>query len=112
MVPREKLRISVHVSPNARQNKVVALQDDVLKLTIAAPPTRGKANQELLRFLSHILGTGRDNLVIEKGATSKKKVVAISGLSQSEVLRLLEKHQPARADYRKGGAKWPSNIPQ
>ena len=91
MLPKEKLRISVHVNPNAGQNKVVGFQDGLLKVMIAAPPTRGKANQELLRFLSDLLGISKSNLAIEKGATSKKKTVAISGLSQSEVLRLLEK---------------------
>ena len=91
MVPKEKLRISVHVNPNARQNKVVGFQDGLLKVMIAAPPTRGKANQELLRFLSDLLRISKSNFSIEKGATSKKKIVAISGLSQNEVLRLLEK---------------------
>ncbi len=91
MIPEEKLRISVHVNPNARQNKVVGFQGGLLKVMIAAPPTRGKANQELLRFLSDLLRISKSNLVIEKGATRKKKTVAISGLSQSEVSRLLEK---------------------
>ena len=91
MVPKEKLRISVHVNPNAGQNKVVGFQNGLLKVMIAAPPTRGKANQELLRFLSDFLGVSKSNLNIEKGMTSKKKTVAISGLSQSEFLRLLEK---------------------
>jgi len=91
MLPKEKLRISVHVNPNAGQNKVVGFQDGLLKVMIAAPPIKGKANQELLRFLSDLLGISKSNLAIEKGETSKKKTVAISGLSQSEVLRLLEK---------------------
>jgi uncharacterized protein (TIGR00251 family) len=91
MVPKEKLRISVHVNPNAKQNKVVGFQNGLLKVMIAAPPTRGKANQELLKFLSDLLRISKSNLAIEKGATSKKKTVAISGLSQSDVLRLLEK---------------------
>jgi len=91
MLPKEKLRISVHVNPDAGQNKVVGFQDGLLKVMIAAPPIKGKANQELLRFLSDLLGISKRNLAIEKGETSKKKTVAISGLSQSEVLRLLEK---------------------
>ena len=91
MLPKEKLRISVHVNPNAGQNKVVGFQEGLLKVMIAAPPIKGKANQELLRFLSDLLGISKSNLAIEKGETSKKKTVAISGLSQSEVLRLLEK---------------------
>jgi uncharacterized protein (TIGR00251 family) len=91
MVPKEKLRISVHVDPNAKQNKVVGFQNGLLKVTITAHPTRCKANQELLRFLSDLLRISKSNLTIEKGATSKKKTVAISGLSQSHVLKLLEK---------------------
>ena len=91
MLSKEKLRISVHVNPNAGQNKVVGFQDGLLKVMIAAPPIKGKANQELLRFLSDLLGISKSNLAIEKGETNKKKTVAISGLSQSEVLRLLEK---------------------
>ena len=91
MLPKEKLRITVHVNPNAGENKVVGFQDGLLKVMIAAPPIKGKANQELLRFLSDLLGISKSNLAIEKGETSKKKTVAISGLSQSEVLRLLEK---------------------
>ena len=92
MLSKEKLRISVHVNPNAGQNKVVGFQDGLLKIMIAAPPTKGKANQDLLRFLSDLLGISKSNLAIKKGETSKKKIVAISGLSQSEVLRLLEKY--------------------
>jgi uncharacterized protein (TIGR00251 family) len=87
----EKSLLSVQVNPNARQNKVVGLQDGLLKVMIAAPPKRGKANQELLKFLSEVLGTSKSNLTIEQGATSRKKTIGITGLSQSEVLRLLEK---------------------
>ena len=52
MLPKEKLRISVHVNPNAGQNKVVGFQDGLLKGMIAVPPTKGKANQELIALKS------------------------------------------------------------
>ena len=60
--------------------------DGVLQLKIAAPPVKGKANQELIKFLSDIMGVAKGNLTIEKGATSRRKVISIQGLGQEEVL--------------------------
>ena len=87
----ERATIIVQVQPNASQNKLVGFADGVLQLKIAAPPVKGKANQELIKFLSDILGVARSNLTIEKGATSKRKVIAIEGLGQEEVVGRLEK---------------------
>jgi uncharacterized protein (TIGR00251 family) len=90
MVEREQARIVTQVRPNARQNQVTGFQDGVLHVRIAAPPIKGQANQELVKFLSDILHTSKSNITIEKGATSRKKTVAIQGLSEKQVIRLLE----------------------
>jgi uncharacterized protein (TIGR00251 family) len=83
-------KISLHVYPNAARNEVVSFADGVLRVKIAAPPIKGKANKELLAFLSQALGVGQGALTIIKGHTSRNKVIAISGLSQEEVIgRLL-----------------------
>ncbi|MFC2016118.1 DUF167 domain-containing protein [Chloroflexota bacterium] len=87
----EQATIVVQVQPNASQNKVVRFEDGVLHLRIAAPPIKGKANQELIKFLSDILGIGKGNLTIEKGMTSKRKVIVIKRLTQSQVTGQLEK---------------------
>jgi uncharacterized protein (TIGR00251 family) len=58
----------------------------VLRVRLSAPPLRGKANRELLAFLSQLLGVSQSSLAIIKGHTSRSKVVAVSGLSQEEVL--------------------------
>ena len=89
----ERTKIVVQVQPSASQNKVGRFADGVLHLKIAAPPVKGKANHELIRFLSSILGIARSNLTVEKGATSKRKVISIQGLTQDEVVgRLEERH--------------------
>jgi uncharacterized protein (TIGR00251 family) len=64
---------------------MVRFEDGVLYLRIAAPPVKGKANAALLAFLSDILGASKSRLSIEKGTTSRMKVVAIDGISQEEV---------------------------
>lgn len=87
----EQATIEVQVQPNASQNKLTRIENGILYLKIAAPPLRGKANQELIRFLSDILGVGRTSLSIVKGKTSRRKVIAIEGLTQEQVRRRLEK---------------------
>ena len=86
----ERATIIVRVQPNASQNKLVRFADGVLHLRIAAPPVKGRANQELIRFLSDILGVPKSNLTIEKGATSKRKVISIRGMMQEEIMGRIE----------------------
>ncbi len=91
-------RITVQVQPNASENKVARFEGGVWHLRIAAPPIKGKANRELIKFLSDILGVSKSNLTIEKGVTSKRKVIAIKGLTQEEVVeRLTEFLQPSNS---------------
>ncbi len=69
---------------------MIGFTDGVLRVRISAPPVRGKANRELLAFLSQLLGISQGSLTITRGHTSRNKTVAVSGLNQEELLgRLL-----------------------
>jgi len=91
MVENEPARIVVRVQPNASENEVIRFKDGVLFMRISALPIKGKANQELIKFLSDILGVSRSHLTIEKGMTSKRKVIGVSGLTQRQVTGQLER---------------------
>ena len=78
-------RITVQVQPNASENRVVRFEGGVWYLRIAAQAVKGKANRELIRFLSDILGVSKTMITIEKGMTSRRKVIAIEGVSEEEV---------------------------
>ena len=93
MVKEEQTTIVIQVQPNARQDQVTLFEDGTWHLRIAAPPTQGKANRELIRFLSDVLGVARSNLTIEKGVTSRSKVIAVKGLTQSQVTEKLSEAQ-------------------
>lgn len=58
---------------------------------VAAPAVKGKANQELIRLSSDLLGLGRDKLSIAKGLTSRNKAMVIRGLERSHLLKLLKR---------------------
>lgn len=89
-MPEEQARIVVRVQPNASRNEVLRFKEGALHLRIAAPPVKGKANQELIKFLSAFLGVSKSNLTIEKGMTSRVKVIGIDGLTQDQVMERLE----------------------
>ena len=83
------VKISLRVYPNASRNEMVGFTDGVLRVKVSAPPSRGKANRELITFLSRLLGMGNDSVNIIKGHTTRNKVVAIDGLSREEVMKRL-----------------------
>ena len=85
MGKEEQATIVVQVKPNASQNRVASFEEGVWHLKIAAPPIKGRANEELLKFLSSILGIGKSHLIIEKGMTGKRKVIAVRKLTQNQV---------------------------
>ena len=60
-----------------------------IDVALAAPPLDGAANDELLRVLSSALGVPRSALEIVRGASGKRKVVEVRGLSETEVVARL-----------------------
>lgn len=86
MKEKRQTKIVARVQPNARQNEVLDFKDGVLHLRIAAPPVEGKANQELIKFLSAILGVSKSCLTIEKGVSGRRKLIGIVGLTHDQVI--------------------------
>jgi len=81
--------ITLHVQPGARKSEVTGYDGSVIRLKIAAAPVEGKANREVIAFLSQRLGIKRGALTIRRGLTSRNKVIAVYGLTREEVLRRL-----------------------
>ena len=84
-----KAEILVRVHPNAAKNDVVGVTDGVWQVRISAPPVKGKANKELIAFLSRLLGVGKSQISIIRGHTSRNKAIAINGLSQEDIMKRL-----------------------
>ena len=80
----------MRVTPAASRDALLGWQGDVLRLSVAAPAQRGKANEALLRLLSTALGLPRQRLRIVRGQTSRQKVIAIEGLDEAEVRARLD----------------------
>ena len=71
--------------PSAARNELAGFSEGVLRVKVAAPPVRGKANKELIAFLAQKLGLSEGDLIILKGHTSRNKVISIAGLTREEL---------------------------
>lgn len=85
----DSILISVKVQPNASRNEVTGFSGDQLTVRVTAPPVEGKANRALVELLSDVLGVSRGRIEVVRGHTSRKKVVAVSGLSRDELTERL-----------------------
>jgi len=79
------IKISLKVQPNAGHNEVVGLVNGLWKIKIAAPPEKGKANKELVDYLSRLLDIKKDRINILRGQTSHNKVIEIEGIDQESL---------------------------
>ena len=82
-------RLTVKVHPRARRSALAGRLGDAWKLSLAAPPVDGKANDECVRFFAELAGVPRSRVRIVTGLTSRLKVVEIEGVPQEDLERLL-----------------------
>jgi len=80
-----RCRLEIKAVPNAPKSEVVGWLGDALKVKLKAPPIDGKANAELCSFLAKKLGLPKGAVQLDRGATSRKKIVLIEGLDLEEL---------------------------
>ncbi len=69
-----KVTLAVKVIPKSSRTEVVGhLADGTLRIKVAAPPEKGKANAELCDFLAREFGVPKANVTIESGHVSPRK---------------------------------------
>jgi len=89
------VRLTLNVKPLRRGTKLFGEADGTLTIHVAAPPREGKANREIVRWLSKMLRTSSANVRLVAGFYSNVKVIEITGMSEAEIAAVLGKVQPA-----------------
>jgi len=77
------------IVPGSSRTAISGFFNEMLKIKIAAPPEKGKANQCLLEFLARNLGVKKSAISIIAGQTSPVKQVQVLGISAETLLRKL-----------------------
>ncbi len=72
------MRIKVKVVPRAPIAQVLVVSKEELKVKVISPPTKGKANRELIELLAEFYGVAKSRIRIIRGETSRNKIVEIS----------------------------------
>ncbi len=69
--------INVRVIPNAKTDRVIADDQDKLKVYLNAKPHKGKANKALAKVLADYYNVRKSSIRIIKGKKTRDKVVEI-----------------------------------
>lgn len=101
MLDDEHNDIIVHIKPNAGSNSIKGFKEGALYLGIAAPPVNNRANSELVKYLSKILGISKSCVDIKRGLTSSTKVIHVSGMTLEQIIRKLDKTNIRNTRYNK-----------
>ncbi len=73
-----ELYLRIKARPGASKSECLEIMaDGTVKLAIAAPAEKGKANQELIRYLACAFDIPKENIVILSGAGERLKLVRI-----------------------------------
>lgn len=80
MNPALPITLRVKVTPRSATTEISGeLADGTLKVKIAAPPERGKANQALIELLAAYFDVPRTSVTILSGHGASLKLVKIAG---------------------------------
>ncbi|TAL50178.1 DUF167 domain-containing protein [Patescibacteria group bacterium] len=65
--------MTVHVKPGARKDSIVWIDEDTLKVSVTAPPEKGKANEAVIDLLAEELGIAKSTIELIRGGTARIK---------------------------------------
>jgi uncharacterized protein (TIGR00251 family) len=78
------VRLPLHVRPRASRSAIVGVKEGALVVAVRAAPVEGAANDELVRLLAEAFGVRRGDVSVVAGATGRRKLVEVAGLSLNE----------------------------
>jgi uncharacterized protein (TIGR00251 family) len=84
------LLLHLRVQPNASRSEIAGLHGQRLKIRLQSPPQDGKANRELIRFLSKLLKIPKSSLDLIRGQTSRDKTIRLKDITVDQVTSAVE----------------------
>ena len=81
--------LRLHVQPGAGRTAVVGRHGGALKVRVAAPPERGRANDACVALVAETLGVAPAQVELVSGPSSRAKRVRVTGVEADHVRRLL-----------------------
>ncbi|MGE5243832.1 MAG: DUF167 domain-containing protein [Betaproteobacteria bacterium] len=83
------VELDVRVIPRARKTGLAGVREGAVLVKLAAPPVEGAANDALIAFLADRLHLPRRNFRIVSGGKSRRKRIAVEGITREALSDLL-----------------------
>lgn len=77
--------LKIKLSPKASRDALRGWHADALKVSVTAPPDKGKANAAVIKLLAGQLGVPASDIEIRAGHTNPRKTLAINNLDDREL---------------------------
>jgi uncharacterized protein (TIGR00251 family) len=84
-VSGNELLLDIKAVPGASKSRIAGISAGRLRVTIAAAPEDGKANEELRSFLAKSFGIPKKEITLKAGEKSRLKTLSFSAKFQSSV---------------------------
>ena len=75
------VELTLKVVPGASRTRVAGLLGDALKVQVAAPAEKGKANAAVIELLARTLNVGVKAVELIRGESQPRKTVRVRGVS-------------------------------
>jgi uncharacterized protein (TIGR00251 family) len=85
-----KVVLRLHVQPGAGRTAVQGVHGDALKVRVAAPPEKGRANEACLALVAELADVKPAAVTLSSGETSRAKRFEVTGVDVDELVRRLE----------------------
>ncbi|KAI2810459.1 hypothetical protein RDWZM_002566 [Blomia tropicalis] len=77
------IRLIIRAKPGAKKSNITNIDDEAIGVQIAAPPRDGAANEELIDFISHVLGVKSRTITLDVGGKSRNKTLTITNCGKT-----------------------------
>ncbi|GAB4145711.1 MAG: hypothetical protein Fur0037_13690 [Planctomycetota bacterium] len=78
------ISFAVKVVPGSRKQRIVGPYGGALKISVTAPPEKGKANSAVLELVAAALGVDPRDVLLTGGEHSPSKRIFVRGITVSE----------------------------
>jgi uncharacterized protein (TIGR00251 family) len=72
-----RIYLNIRVQPRSQKHDIIQIGTDSYRVRVAAPPSKGKANKEVIRIIADHFRLPVSSVQIVRGSTTRDKVVAI-----------------------------------
>lgn len=83
--------VAVRAQPGAKRNALIGVHAGMLRVAVAQPPERGRANDAIVALLASEFGCKRNQVAIVSGETSLRKRVLFRGISKADLQSRLDR---------------------